>query len=1388
MHYYINGIYNIENFNKGNLRIPTFDDEAIKQVSIRRGTANINQTNIDETTGGITKNVDREENIDIQKDTKSYSSELEIKDVETETTLEVSQEIKQEKRSSFKQSITGFTSTRTSKINPNGVVLCNVCGFEGCLDTLLPGNYPDLTRNGIEITGNNAISSLNVPKGMVLKIYSKINYEGETYEIEGPNSLSCLTHLNWDNKIASCKIISNDNTAIFSQHCNFEGYKETLNIGDYPDLGDVYMKDNDLSAIKLGKNIRVKVYDGKNFTGQNKTFEGPKTINCLVSIGWNDRIKSIKIENKLSGYINKSDSEWIRLFDKSPNKIIKRECQDCSGAHKTIFYRRITSTKKLKPDPPNTKRSNLRYGSQYLKPNGNPVILSNGGFQWDIVVGLWYGSKTNRYVSFKNPSKNSYIRHAGYVCHDHNYSTVPLYLKDATFIYHRHGNGYKFQSVNYPHLYLGLQGNRLKIVPGGLVWTLDNNAFIDIGLVTNKPQNYSCTSQKDFIGGNYHQNSIPGGANMNWDQMKNHCKTQSDQKGNDRFWFQKHPTGYSICGFPSNNNKNAAVFHNHKLGGVCDKTIQEVNADNQNINGETISMKDLFLLNWFSKGNKINVDFELYSNYNDAKKRRNKWRFCNYDDPGVGFPRDCGPNGYKAYQWHSVNGRHANNAAQKVQYSIEEENNKFTVLYQTPHFYIESSDKGGQIKNQESKTTTSLDFDQLDVQQGPTSVQRTDDGININVNNNGVNVNVDLDIDLGSNGLPGENSWYYIKNRKEGENKFLWSGRIYNCMIGNKGCGKDLTDEGGAKYNALNFLFDQNNKNPKCILKTTNNYSYKKLGSILNEDHVFISVLANNDAHIALGETTGHNDKHYEIVLGGWGNNKSVIRSQNQGSNLVEVNEKIFGDGMRNGLTYEYYDVINRNGTFSNTPFKTEIVNNTINYWWNTGNVGTSGKRDYVGLKIKGFIKSPDDGYYKFKVRTDDGFVLYIDNKPVINSYILQAPTWRESGPIKLERNKFYKFEIKWYEWGGHAVMELYWMRPNNRWEVIPRNFFYLFALEPKKFWISWKNNLLKVGKGFELNKNELMSLDVKEFNYNIKYLLVSTGWGSNGEWELFSNFCDNKILSKEQADELCNNPCYYYGKQGRGKERQSFIDSNMCDCSKGDDPFGCNEKDEKCAKSINFDLNPNDTNSFETTFFESNTTKKSKTREYSIKMEEENKSTSERITSSSSSSITIDLDPNTEIIPPNLWKKKKSIDPLYFNDNELKIAEQDANNKLQLQGGPIRIDNLVTKLNDEDVPIQENQIQPELSDADKILLGIPLDNSNNDYLKTPDDEITPTDRQDLISSRDQQRQQIETENKYQFDKQNSIDPNNSSNNISKYSNYIIISIVAIFIFFIFFR
>ena len=48
-----------------------------------------------------------------------------------------------------------------------------------------------------------------------------------------------------------------------------------------------------------------------------------------------------------------------------------------------------------------------------------------------------------------------------------------------------------------------------------------------------------------------------------------------------------------------------------------------------------------FIQDWFSNKNINKRDFFLYGSGYDLLSNRNQWNFCNYDDPGVGFPRDC---------------------------------------------------------------------------------------------------------------------------------------------------------------------------------------------------------------------------------------------------------------------------------------------------------------------------------------------------------------------------------------------------------------------------------------------------------------------------------------------------------------------------------------------------------------------------------------------------------------------------------------------------------------------------------------------------------------------------------------------------------------------------
>ena len=83
-------------------------------------------------------------------------------------------------------------------------------------------------------------------------------------------------------------------------------------------------------------------------------------------------------------------------------------------------------------------------------------------------------------------------------------------------------------------------------------------------------------------------------------------------------------------------------------------TKRQDHFDLQTIDAGSLNPYDLFTNNWFSSNNKLNKDFEIYSTELELRRSSNKWTFCNYDDPGIGYPRDCGKNGHVAHTWFSI--------------------------------------------------------------------------------------------------------------------------------------------------------------------------------------------------------------------------------------------------------------------------------------------------------------------------------------------------------------------------------------------------------------------------------------------------------------------------------------------------------------------------------------------------------------------------------------------------------------------------------------------------------------------------------------------------------------------------------------------------------------
>ena len=69
----------------------------------------------------------------------------------------------------------------------------------------------------------------------------------------------------------------------------------------------------------------------------------------------------------------------------------------------------------------------------------------------------------------------------------------------------------------------------------------------------------------------------------------------------------------------------------------------------------TLNLLDLFLDNWSVEGNNVfGKDFKLFSNYQNALDLKGNWTYCQYSQPGIGFPNDCGPSTSVGSQWNSL--------------------------------------------------------------------------------------------------------------------------------------------------------------------------------------------------------------------------------------------------------------------------------------------------------------------------------------------------------------------------------------------------------------------------------------------------------------------------------------------------------------------------------------------------------------------------------------------------------------------------------------------------------------------------------------------------------------------------------------------------------------
>ena len=170
-------------------------------------------------------------------------------------------------------------------------VFYSECWYAGNYKSLAVGEYPDLSVTGLAF--DNVISSVKVPAGIIVELYTDVNYGGSKLTLTSSNN--CLD-VGFDNLVSSIKIFDKPT---FYLAPSFIGPSVSLSAGEYPDLS-VTPYDNLINSVQIPAGYQVQLYEFPNFLGASLTLTTDN--NNLFLSGFGNLTSSIRITNQPSFY------------------------------------------------------------------------------------------------------------------------------------------------------------------------------------------------------------------------------------------------------------------------------------------------------------------------------------------------------------------------------------------------------------------------------------------------------------------------------------------------------------------------------------------------------------------------------------------------------------------------------------------------------------------------------------------------------------------------------------------------------------------------------------------------------------------------------------------------------------------------------------------------------------------------------------------------------------------------------------------------------------------------------------------------------------------------------------------------------------------------------
>tara|TARA_R110002110_G_scaffold85816_3_gene223656 strand:- start:33855 stop:34466 length:612 start_codon:yes stop_codon:yes gene_type:complete len=101
-----------------------------------------------------------------------------------------------------------------------------------------------------------------------------------------------------------------------------------------------------------------------------------------------------------------------------------------------------------------------------------------------------------------------------------------------------------------------------------------------------------------------------------------------------------------------------------------------------------------------------------------------------------------------------------------------------------------------------------------------------------------------------------------------------------------------------------------------------------------------------------------------------------------------------------------------------------------LDYFVGDGEVLTSGRNDYVGADIRGYLNFPVAGTYTIAMRSNDGVDLNIGGVRVVYDPDVHSDRFSDLVPVEIAAPGWYPLRLLYFEKQVTSTVELYWLKP----------------------------------------------------------------------------------------------------------------------------------------------------------------------------------------------------------------------------------------------------------------------------------------------------------------------------------------------------------------------